>query len=387
MSRPRIAAVRTFFVHGYYRNFVFVKIETDEGIAGWGECSLEGKEGAVMGAVDDYARELTGRDACAIEAHIRTMTRDSFWMNGPVLRSAMGGLETAMWDVLGKWLGVPVHTLLGGRLRDEIEAYSNAWYFGARTAEDFAAAAELPLSSGYRALKFDPFGYASATQSTHELREAVEKVAAVRSAVGPDVRIGLDAHGRFGLMSALRLLRELDRYDLYFVEEPLHPGDASGLEQVVRQSRIPIVLGERLYSRWEYRDLLERSLVPMIQPDVIHVGGILELRKIAAMAEVYGVAIAPHNAAGPISTAATLQVAACTPNAEIQEMFAPQDAPWRDDLARPPIAVVDGKVQIPHGPGLGIELDEEVALAHPGKPRSLDFYSAGSILEIEYRPR
>lgn len=385
MRRPRIIGVRTFYVDGYYRNFVFVKIDTDVGIVGWGECSLEGKEMAVMGAVQDYARELAGRDACAIEEHVRTMTRDSFWMNGPVLRSAMGGLETAMWDIMGKWLGVPIHTLLGGKVRDEIEAYSNAWYFGAKTADDFASAAELPIGAGYRALKFDPFGYATLTQSTPELREAIDKVAAVRTAVGPDVQIGLDAHGRFGLMSALRLLRELECYDLYFIEEPVHPGDASGLEQVVRQSRIPIVLGERLYSRWEYRDLLARNLVPLIQPDVIHVGGILELRKIAAMAEVYGVGVAPHNAAGPISTAATLQMAACSANVEIQEMFAPQDAPWRDDLARPPIAVVDGRVQIPHGPGLGIDLDEDVALAHPGKPRSLDFYSTGSILEIGYQ--
>ena len=386
MTRPRIASVRTFFVDGYYRNFVFVKLDTDEGIVGWGECSLEGKEMAVIGAVQDYARELTGRDALSIEEHIRTMTRDSFWMNGPVLRSAMGGLEMAMWDVLGKWLGVPVHVLLGGKLRNEIEAYSNAWYFGASTAGDFAAATELPLSAGYHALKFDPFGHAGLVQSTEELHTAVEKVAAVRTAVGLDVRIGLDAHGRFGLMSALRLLRELEPYDLYFIEEPLHPGDASGLEQVVRQSRIPIVLGERLYSRWEYRHLLERNLIAMIQPDVIHAGGILELRKIAAMAEVYGVGVAPHNAAGPVSTAATLQAVACMPNVEIQEMFAPQDAPWRDELARPPIAVVDGKVQIPSGPGLGIELDEDVALSHPGKPRSLGFYSAGSILEIEYQP-
>ncbi len=386
MSRPRITTIQTFFVDGFYRNFVFVKIDTDEGIVGWGECSLEGKETAVIGAVDDYARELTGRDAVAIEEHVRTMTRDSFWMNGPVLRSAMGGLEMAMWDILGKWLGVPVHVLLGGKMRDEIEAYSNAWYFGANTARDFAAATDLPLAAGYRALKFDPFGHAGSVQSTKELRASIEKVAAVRAAVGPDVQIGLDAHGRFGLMSALRVLRELEPYDLYFIEEPLHPGDRTGLEQLARQSRIPIVLGERLYSRWEYRHLLEQNLIGMIQPDVIHVGGISELRKIAAMAEVYGVGVAPHNAAGPISTAATLQAVACIPNIEIQEMFAPQDAPWRDDLAFPPIAVRDGKAQIPDGPGLGIELDEDVALAHPGKPRGLDFYSSGSILEIEYQP-
>jgi galactonate dehydratase len=383
MSDLAIAAIETLLVDGYYRNFVFIKMTTRSGLVGWGECSLEGKELAVQGAVADYARDLLGRDARSIEEHLRTMTRDSFWMNGPVLRSAMGGLEMAMWDLLGKSLGVPVHVLLGGRLWDGIEVYSNAWYFGAQSAADFGAATALPLGAGYRALKFDPFGHASFAQTTAELREAVARVAAVREAAGPDVRIGLDAHGRFGLTSALRLLRALEPYDLFFVEEPLHPDDLDGLVQLTRQSAIPIVLGERLYSRWDYRRLLELRLVPFVQPDVIHVGGILELKKIGSLAETYSVGVAAHNAAGPISTAATLQAVATMPNVEIQEMFAPQDAPWRDELARPPIAVVDGKVRIPEGPGLGIDLDEEVARAHPGQPRSLAFYSEGSILEIK----
>lgn len=383
MSDLQIVNIATFIVDGYYRNFVFVKMEAKGGLVGWGECSLEGKEYAVQGAVQDYARDLLGRDARSIEEHLRTMTRDSFWMNGPVLRSAMGGLEMAMWDLLGKSLGVPVHTLLGGKIWDSIEAYSNAWYFGAKTPDDFAAATELPLNAGYRARKFDPFGYASFVQSTVELRQALDKIAAVRRAVGPDVQIGLDAHGRFGLASALRLVRELEPYDVFFLEEPLHPDDPEGLAHLARQSRIPIVLGERLYSRWDYRRLLEMRLVPIVQPDVIHIGGILELKKIGAMAEAYGVGIAAHNAAGPISTAATLQAVATMPNVQIQEMFAPQDAPWRDELARPPISVVDGKVQIPQGPGLGIDVDEAVARAHPGQPRSLSFYADGSILEIK----
>ena len=376
-----IADIQTIFVDGYYRNFVFVKVVTDEGLVGWGECTLEGKESAVQGAVGDYARELVGRDPRQIEEHLRTMTRDSFWMDGPVLRSAMGGLEMAMWDILGKSLGVPVHTLLGGRLWDEVEAYSNAWYFGARSPADFAAAAAVPVRQGYRALKFDPFGHASFAQTTGELRRAVAIVAAVREAVGPDVRVALDAHGRFGLLSARHLLRALEPYDPFFVEEILQPQDARALAQLACQTSIPLALGERLYARREYQDLLEARLVPLIQPDVIHVGGILELRRIAAQAEAYNVGVAAHNAAGPISTAATLQAVAAMPNAQIQEMFAPLDAPWKDSLAYPPIEVVDGRVRIPRGPGLSIELDEEVARAHPGVPRSLAFYSDESMLE------
>ncbi len=376
-----IADIQTIFVDGYYRNFVFVKMVTDEGLVGWGECTLEGKESAVQGAVADYARELVGRDPRRIEEHLRTMTRDSFWMDGPVLRSAMGGLEMAMWDILGKSLGVPVHTLLGGRLWDEVEAYSNAWYFGARSPADFAATAAVPVRQGYRALKFDPFGHASFAQTTGELRRAVAIVAAVREAVGPDVRVALDAHGRFGLLSARHLLRALEPYDPFFVEEILQPQDARALVQLARQTSIPLALGERLYARREYQDLLEARLVPLIQPDVIHVGGILELRRIAAQAEAYNVGVAAHNAAGPISTAATLQAVAAMPNVQIQEMFAPLDAPWKDSLAYSPIEVVDGRVRIPCGPGLGIELDEEVAQAHPGVPRSLAFYSDDSMLE------
>jgi galactonate dehydratase len=382
MTDMRIAAIDTLVVDGYNRNFVFLKMETKGGLVGWGECSLEGKEAAVQGAVQDYARILIGHDARSIEEHVRSMTRDSFWMNGPVLRSAMGGIEMAMWDLLGKSLNVPVHTLLGGKIWREIEAYSNAWYFGAKTPAEFAAATEAALGAGYRALKFDPFGYASFVQSTAELRQAIAKVAAVREAVGLDVQIAIDAHGRFGLASALRLLGALEPFDIFFLEEPLHPDDLDGLAQLTRQSRIPIVLGERLYSRWDYRRVLEMNLVPIVQPDVIHVGGILELKKIGAMAETYSVGVAAHNAAGPISTAATLQAVATMPNVQIQEMFAPHDAPWRDDLARPPIAVIDGRVQIPEGAGLGIELDEAVARAHPGRPRNLAFYSDESMLEI-----
>ncbi len=378
----QIEDIQTLFVDGLYRNFVFVKVSTDVDIVGWGECSLEGKESAVQGAVADYRRELLGRDPRRIEEHRRTMTRDSFWMDGPVLRSAMGGLEMAFWDILGKSLGVPVHALLGGKLHDEVEAYSNAWYFGATTPAEFASAASQPLALGYRALKFDPFGRASFAQSGDEIERGVATVAAVRAAVGAGMRIGLDAHGRFGLLSALRLLQRLEPYDPFFVEEPVHPHDPAAIVQLVRQCRIPIVLGERLYSRWHYRDLLEARLVPLIQPDVIHVGGIAELQRIAVMAEAYSVGVAAHNAAGPISSAATLQVVSTLPNVQIQEMFDPGDAPWRDDLASPPIRVVGGKVRVPDGPGLGIDLNEEVARAHPGIPRGLGLYSADSLLEI-----
>jgi len=382
-----IETIDTLYVDGHFRNFVFVKMRTNDGLVGWGECSLEGKEAAVQGAVSDYAHELRGRDPRLIEQHLRTMTRDSFWMNGPVLRSAMGGIEMAMWDILGKSVGLPIHALLGGRLHDVVPTYSNAWYFGARIPSDFATAARIPVDQGYKALKFDPFGQASFAPSAAEIRQGAANVAAVREAVGPDIRLGVDAHGRFGLLGAIQVARALEPYDLFFLEEPLHPDDAPALAQLAGQCGIPLALGERLYSRWDVRPVLEGRCVTFLQPDVIHVGGLLELRRIAAMAEAYGVGIAPHNAAGPISTAATLQVAALLPNLQIQEMFAPMDAPWKDALAYPPIEVIDGMARIPTGPGLGIDLDEAVARAHPAPPRRLNFYSPDSMLEIAHTPR
>jgi galactonate dehydratase len=274
-----------------------------------------------------------------------------------------------------------VHALLGGRVRDSALVYSYAWYFGAQTAEDFAERAVENVALGYRALKFDPFGSAGLTISDEELRDALARIAAVREAVGPTVGLLIEGHGRFGIHSAVRIGRLLEPYGILFFEEPLPPGDFAALRRVADAVPVPIATGERCYSARECRVAIESGAIAVLQPDVIHVGGILATLAAAAAAESAFVSVAPHNASGPIATAATLQVAAVAPNLLIQEMFAPLDAPWKELVAQPAVTVADGRVAIPDGPGLGIELDESEVLRHPFIERDLNLLESESILE------
>lgn len=381
----RITDVTVWKVDASWRNWVFLRIETDSGIVGFGECSLEGRENAVEGAVEDMRRQILGRDPRRIRELHDVLTRQSYWETGPVVSSAVGGIEMALWDILGKSLDVPVHELLGGRVRESAPAYSNAWYFGAESAEAFGERAAKTVDLGYTALKFDPFGSAGLVIAEDELAEAIARIAAVREAVGPGVALLIEGHGRFGLESAIRVGRAMERFDPLFFEEPLPPGDFEQLRRVVGAVRIPIATGERCYSARECAAAIA-SGISVIQPDVIHVGGISPLLAVASASESAFVAFAPHNASGPIATAATLQVAAVVPNLLIQEMFAPLDAPWRELVARPAIEVKNGRVAIPQGPGLGIELDENEVLRHPFVPRDLNLFADESILNRSVLP-
>ncbi len=376
----KIMAIETITTDGSFRNWVFVRIQTDDGLVGYGECTLEGRESSVEGAVRDMARQLIGKDAGRIRSHFRSMTHGGYWDTGPVIRSAAGGIEIALWDIVGKRAGMPVHELLGGAIRDRVPVYANAWYFGSRTANDFAAAAKHTIGLGYRALKFDPFGTAGFTTTNRELGDAIERVAAVREAVGPEIELMIEGHGRFSVHSATRAGIALEPFNIAFFEEPVAPGDFEAMRQVADSVRIPLAAGERCYDLRECQRAIRSGGLHVLQADVIHVGGIAELLAIAACAEAAMLPLAPHNASGPVATAATLQVAALIPNLFIQEMFHPYDAPWRDEVATPPFRVVDGHVNIPTGPGLGIVLDEDVCAAHPFVARDLDFYADTSIL-------
>ncbi len=376
----RITDVRTIIADASFRNWVFLRIDTDEGLVGYGECTLEGRETAVVGAVADLSRQLLGQDPTRIRGLVRSMLHDGYWDTGPVIRSAVGGIEIALWDIAGKQAGMPVHRLLGGAVRDRVPVYSNAWYFGAHRPEDFAAAASRTVELGYRALKFDPFGTAGFTIRQPDIAAAIERVAAVRDAVGPNVELMIEGHGRFSVHSAIRLGLALERFDIAFFEEPVAPGSFAALRQVAEAIRVPIAAGERCYDLRECIRAIQSGGVHVLQPDVIHVGGISELLAIAAMAEAAMIPVAPHNASGPIATAATLQLAAVVPNLFIQEMFHPHDAPWRDEIATPPFQIEAGEVAVPTGPGLGITLDEAACAAHPFVARDLDFYRETSII-------
>jgi galactonate dehydratase len=375
----RITDVRTVVVDGGFRNWVFVIVETDEGLSGYGECTLEGREQAVTGAVADFRRHLVGEPAAHIRRLAGLLSRHGYWESGPVVSSAVGGVEMALWDLLGKSLGLPVAGLLGGAVRDGIEVYSNAWYFGADSAEEFAACARRTVALGYRGLKFDPFETAEFHIAPDQLARAIERVAAVRDAAGTAIALMIEGHGRFGVESALRVAQRLVPFEVAFFEEPTPPGDFAALAQVVRSCPIPIAAGERAYDLRDCQQLIAAG-VAVLQPDVIHLGGIARTLAAAELCQAASVAFAPHNASGPVATAATLQLSAVAPTLLVQEMFAPIDCEWKDRVATPATVVLDGRVRPPDGPGLGTSLVEEQMALHPYAVRDLDLFGSASIL-------
>ena len=380
----KIVDVRTLIVDGGWRNWIFVEVETDEGLTGYGECTLEGREKAVVGVVEDFRRHLVGEPAEQIRRLFRRMTRYGYWEAGPVVSSGAGGIEIALWDILGKSLGVSVASLLGGPLREDIEVYSNAWYFGAESSADFADCARRTIALGYRALKFDPFASAEFHISDRDLGSSIERVEAVREAVGSDVSLLIEGHGRFGVESALRVARRLEPLSIRFFEEPTPPGDEEAIRRVARATAVPIAAGERAYDLRDCQRLIAAG-VSVLQPDVIHLGGIARTLAAAELCDAASVSFAPHNASGPIATAATLQLASVAPNLLMQEMFAPIDTEWKDRVAPPAVEIRSGYVRVPEGPGLGVRLDEAEARRHQYSIRDLDLFGADSILSRPVR--
>jgi galactonate dehydratase len=341
--------------------WLFLKIETDEGIAGWGEPVLEGRAASVAAAVDELSDYLIGKDPRRIEEHWTVLYRAGFYRGGGLHMSALAGIDQALWDIKGKALGVPVHDLLGGRVRDRIKVYS--WIGGDRPAET-AAAAKDAVERGFSAVKMNGPEELQYLDSHDKVEKVVANVAAVREAVGPDIGIGVDFHGRVHRPMARVLLDALQPYHLMFVEEPVLSEHVDGIADVLRNSATPIALGERLYSRWDFKDVITSGVVDIIQPDLSHAGGITEVRKIAAMAEAYDIAVAPHCPLGPVALAACLQLDAVAYNAVIQEQSLGIHYNTSNDLldyiADPSVFAYEaGSVAIPQGPGLGIEVNED----------------------------
>jgi galactonate dehydratase len=376
----KISNLKTYVVHCYRTNWVFVKIDTDEGISGVGEATLEMKEKTVEAAVLELKDYLLGKDPREIERHFHAIYRDSYWRTGPVLMSALSAVEMALWDISARQLDVPVYRLLGGKCNDRVKAYANAWFAGAKTPEAFGDKAKAAVTRGFQALKWDPFGSAYMDISAKELDDALAVVGSVRDAVGNGVDLLIEGHGRFNVPTACTIARELEPFRPLFFEEPVPPDNMDALADVRAKSRISIATGERLYHRNQFRELFERHAADVIQPDVSHAGGLGECKKIAAMAEVYQLPFAPHNPSGPIANAATLQLAACTPNFYLLETMA-TDIPWRNDLTTENLVFKDGYFEIPDRPGLGVELNEEAFADHPYEPRPLRHYR-GDLTDI-----
>ena len=376
----KITDVRAFVVDCFRTNFVFVKIDTDEGVSGVGEGTLEYKEKAFLGALEHIREYLLGRDPRAIEQHFFHIYRDAYWRGGPVLMSALSAVETAMWDILGKSLNVPVYQLLGGKVNDRVRIYVNGWFSGAREPEEFAAKAKEAAARGVTALKWDPFGRAHLDISPAGLDRALRCVGAVRDAVGAGVDLLIEGHGRFNIPTAIRIARELEQFRPMFFEEPVPPDSLDALKAVRDKSPVALAAGERLYSRWDYRRFFDILPADYIQPDVSHAGGIMELKKIAAEAESRYIPFAPHNPSGPVANAATLQLAACCPNFCILEIMY-SDVVWRGDLTTESLDYRDGTIAVPDRPGLGIEIIEEECDKHPYKPHTLRHYD-GTLTDI-----
>jgi galactonate dehydratase len=350
----KIAAIDTFAVAP---RWLFVRVRTDDGAEGWGEASLEGHAEAVVGAFEALKDRFLASDPFRIEDIWQIGYRGGFYRGGPVQMSAVSGLDQALWDLKGKALGAPVWQLIGGKVRDRVEVYG--WIGGDRPHEA-AAGAKARLDQGFRKVKMNATEDLGWLDSPKALDATVERVAAVRE-IGMDV--GLDFHGRVHRPMAKQLARALEPLRPMFIEEPLLSENIEGLQQLAGLTTIPIALGERLYDRWDFKPVLEARAADILQPDLSHAGGISEVRRIAAMAEAYDVAVAPHCPLGPLALASCLQLAACTPNIVLQEMswgihYNTGGFDLDTYLAdRSVFAVKDGMVAVPEGPGLGVALD------------------------------
>ena len=356
-----IRTVETFLVAP---RWLFVRIETDEGIVGWGEGSLEGNSGIVRTAIEQFAEYLIGRDPSTIEDHWQVLTKGGFYRGGPVFASAVSGIDQALWDIAGKTLGVPVHRLLGGHVRDRIRAYG--WVGGDDPNEVSDHIAEQ-LAVGLTAVKMNASGRMSRLGSAGELDRVVQRVAAAREVLGPDRDVAVDFHGRFTLASARRVAPLLEQFHPFFLEEPVVPENSHLIGDLARSTTIPVATGERLYNRQDFLPVLQAGIA-VAQPDLSHAGGISEVRRIAAMAEVYDVQLAPHCPLGPLALAACLQVGFATPNYLIQEqsigIHYNQGAEVLDYVVdTEPLKFVDGSFELLTGLGLGIEIDEAAVRA------------------------
>lgn len=376
----KVTDIKPFVVDCFRTNFVFVKIYTDEGITGIGEGTLEYKEKAFLGALEHIKEYLVGKNPLNVEQHFHNIYRDAYWRGGPVLMSALSAAEMALWDILGKSLNVPVYQLLGGKVNDKVRIYVNGWFAGAKEPEEFAEKAKQAVKRRVTAMKWDPFGKSYLDISNAALDKALRCIAAVREAVGNSVDLLIEGHGRFNIPTGIKIAKELEQFKPMFFEEPTPPDSLEALKAVRDKSPVAISAGERLYTRWDYRRFFDIMPADYIQPDISHAGGIMELKKIAAEAECRYIPFAPHNPSGPVANAATLQLAANTPNFCILEIMY-SDVEWRKDITNESLEYKDGYITIPDKCGLGIEINEEECLKHPYKPHTLRHYD-GTLTDI-----
>jgi galactonate dehydratase len=366
----KITRLETFLTNAGLRNYLFIRLTTDSGLTGLGEASLEWQEKTVQTLVHEWVEDrVLGADPFDVEAVIGGLIRDQY-QGGSTVMTAISGVEIACWDLIGKACGQPVYRLLGGRCREMLPAYANGWYGGARTPEQYAERAREAVRRGYTALKFDPFGTAWKEMSAEEMTEAAAIVSAVREAVGEEVQLMIEVHGRLSAGCAIEMGRRLIPYHPAWYEEPVTPNSLELLKQVREALPFPITAGERLYALEEFSRLIAMRAADVINLDPAHCGGLLVTKKVAGMAQAQDIRLAPHCSVGPVALCAALHVGWSTPSVMIQENFGEYDVPWRSDLVFGWNPIQRGSFALPEKPGLGIELNTEVCARHPYKKNS-----------------
>ena len=362
----KIVDVKSHALGTAWRNLTFVRVITDEGLEGVGEVRMLNHTDALSGYLKEAVpNHVLGHNPMNIEDLVHRMYRNDYARADEIVMSGIATIEIACWDIVGQALGQPVYKLLGGAVREKIKAYANGWYTVERTPQEFHAAATKAIGKGYRALKLDPFGSGFYELDRTEKMRSIALVEAVRDAVGPDVEIMVEMHGRFNPATAIELAHELEAFKPSWIEEPVPPENLAALKKASEKISLPVATGERLHTRYDYRQLFELQAADIIQPDITHFGGLLETKKLAAWAEAYYLLVAPHNVGGPVSTAAALHFAASTPNFKILEHFNDFAEDWVKQAAPGNPEVQDGYFALPQGPGLGVKLDEEVICEHP----------------------
>ena len=370
----KIADVRTVVVGNPWKNWIYVVVETDEGLIGVGEATGGSETQPRVAAVEEIKHLIIGMDPRNVHEIFHKLYLTAFIKVTP----AMAGIEMACWDILGKSLGVPVHTLLGGKVRENVRVYANGWYSGERTPDGFAEKASAVVAKGYTALKFDPFGDAHMQMSRRETAEAKALIGAVRDAVGDEVDILIEAHNRFSTYAAIEIGNWLKDYDVTWFETPVLSTDVSALVEVARRIPVRMIAGERMHAIHEFGEFLSHNVTDVINPEPLGVGGIWRSLQIAGIAEAHHAEIALHNAESPFKTMVALHIDAVTPNVFIQECFDDFLEPWVSDVLTGFLRVEDGHLTMPTAPGIGVTLNEEAAKKHPyGKSNFLRMFRPG----------
>jgi galactonate dehydratase len=361
----RITSIETFTAGNPWKNWLFTRVHTDEGLYGVGEGTVNYFARTVEAAIRELTPLIIGSDPFQVEIILQKLLRDPYTDGAQIHNSAASAIEFALWDIIGKATNQPVYNLWGGRCHQKLRAYANGWYRGPRKPESFAEKAKIVAARGYTALKFDPFGSNWRMVSRADFDLSIDIIAAVRDTVGDSVDLLIEGHSRFNVATAVQFAEAIARFRPAWFEEPVHHGNINAVVEVARRSPVPIATGESYSSKHQFAELLKHDVVSILQPEPLSLGGLFAARKIADMADAHYGVIAPHSAQGPICSAACVQLNASLPNFFIHEIFDEFNEPWEREIVTNPVHVVDGYIEIPNGPGLGIDLNVEEIARHP----------------------